>query len=94
LERNFREDQVHILVIMEEAAIALFSSLPEHFVLVGGATLVLFHNSPRLSKDLDLLARRRHPPAGDCDLFLTPWILLPNRCSKRHHPSTVTDKQA
>ena len=56
MERNFREDQAHILVLMEEAAIALFSSLPEHFVLIGGATLVLFHNSPRLSKDLDLLA--------------------------------------
>ncbi len=51
------EDQAHILTLMEEAAIALFSALPEHFVLFGGATLVLFHNSPRLSKDLDLLAR-------------------------------------
>jgi Nucleotidyl transferase AbiEii toxin, Type IV TA system len=42
---------------MEEAAIALFSALPDHFVLFGGATLVLFHESPRISKDLDLLAR-------------------------------------
>jgi hypothetical protein len=57
LERDFSLEQAQILVLMEEAAIALFSALPEHFVLFGGATLVLFHNSPRLSKDLDLLAR-------------------------------------
>jgi Nucleotidyl transferase AbiEii toxin, Type IV TA system len=50
---------------MEEAAIALFSALPEHFVLFGGATLVLFHNSPRLSKDLDLLARVDSLPTAD-----------------------------
>lgn len=43
LERDFTEDQAHILILMEEAAIALFSALPEHFVLFGGATLVLFH---------------------------------------------------
>jgi hypothetical protein len=65
LERNFREDQAHILVLMEEAAIALFSALPEHFVLIGGATLVLFHNSPRLSKDLDLLARDEALPGAE-----------------------------
>jgi len=65
LERNFREDQAHILVLMEEAAIALFSALPEHFVLIGGATLVLFHNSPRLSKDLDLLTRVETLPAAE-----------------------------
>lgn len=57
LERDFSLEQAQILVLMEEAAIALFAALPEHFVLFGGATLVLFHNSPRLSKDLDLLAR-------------------------------------
>src|SRR5437762_9700977 len=57
LKRDFSLEQAQILVLMEEAAIALFSALPEHFVLIGGATLVLFHNSPRLSKDLDLLAR-------------------------------------
>ncbi len=65
LERNFRQDQAHILILMEEAAIALFSALPEHFVLFGGATLVLFHNSPRLSKDLDLLARVETLPAAE-----------------------------
>ena len=57
LDRNLQKDQAEILVLMEEAAIALFSALPDHFVLFGGATLVLFHESPRISKDLDLLAR-------------------------------------
>jgi len=50
---------------MEEAAIALFAALPEHFVMFGGATLVLFRNSPRLSKDLDLLARVDHLPSSE-----------------------------
>jgi|SRR5438045_8948248 len=57
LKRDFSLEQAQILVLMEEVAIALFAALPEHFVLFGGATLVFFHNSPRLSKDLDLLAR-------------------------------------
>jgi len=57
LDRKLQNDQAEILVLMEEAAIALFSALPDHFVLFGGATLVLFHESPRISKDLDLLAR-------------------------------------
>ncbi|HEY1471410.1 MAG TPA: nucleotidyl transferase AbiEii/AbiGii toxin family protein [Candidatus Acidoferrum sp.] len=66
LDRNLRKDQAEILVLMEEAAIALFSALPDHFVLFGGATLVLFHESPRISKDLDLLARvDRLPTAQD-----------------------------
>jgi len=62
LARKLQKDQAEILVLMEEAAIALFSALPEHFVLFGGATLVLFHESPRISKDLDLLARVERLP--------------------------------
>lgn len=65
LERDFPEDQARILILMEEAAIALFAALPEHFVLFGGATLVLFHNSPRLSKDLDLLVRVETLPTAE-----------------------------
>jgi Nucleotidyl transferase AbiEii toxin, Type IV TA system len=63
--RDFAEDQAHILILMEEAAIAVFSALPEHFVLIGGATLVLFHNSSRLSKDLDLLVRVETLPTAE-----------------------------
>ncbi len=47
LKRDFSLEQAQILVLMEEVAIALFAALPEHFVLFGGATLVLFHNSPQ-----------------------------------------------
>jgi len=65
LERNLRQDQAEILVLMEEAAIALFSALPDHFVLFGGATLVLFHESPRISKDLDLLTRVDRLPTAE-----------------------------
>jgi hypothetical protein len=65
LGRDFSVEQAQTLVLMEEAAIALFSALPEHFVLFGGATLVLFHNSPRLSKDLDLLARVETLPSSE-----------------------------
>jgi Nucleotidyl transferase AbiEii toxin, Type IV TA system len=36
--------------------VALFTSFPDQFILFRGATLVLFHGSPRLSRDLDLLA--------------------------------------
>jgi hypothetical protein len=63
LDRNLQTDQAETLVLMEEAAIALFSALPDHFLLFGGATLVLFHESPRISKDLDLLARIDRLPA-------------------------------
>src|SRR5580704_11416291 len=65
LERDFSPEQAQTLVLMEEAAIALFAALPEHFVMFGGATLVLFRNSPRLSKDLDLLARVDHLPSSE-----------------------------
>lgn len=57
LDRDFSLERAQILVLMEEAAVALFAALPEHFVMFGGATLVLFRNSPRLSQDLDLLVR-------------------------------------
>jgi len=42
LKRDFSLEQAQTLVLMEEAAIALFAALPEHFVLFGGATLVFF----------------------------------------------------
>jgi hypothetical protein len=75
LERNLQKDQAEILVLMEEAAIALFSALPDHFVLFGGATLVLFHGSPRISKDLDLLARvEQLPSAGELTAAMEPRL--------------------
>jgi len=55
-ERGFQESDAEILVLIEESAVALFISFPDHFILFGGATLVLFYESPRLSRDMDLLA--------------------------------------
>src|SRR6266404_5048101 len=54
-ERDFQQSDAEILVLIEESAIALFTSFPDHFILFGGATLVLFYASPRASRDLDLL---------------------------------------
>ena len=65
IDRGFEELPAQVLVLMEESAIALFSALPERFILFGGATLVLFHASPRLSRDLDLLARTDTPPTAE-----------------------------
>lgn len=53
--RGFPRVEAEILVLIEESAAALFASFPDHFILFGGVTLVLFYESPRLSRDLDLL---------------------------------------
>ena len=55
LDRGLQEDEAKILVLIEEAGIAVFSAFPDHFVLFGGAALLLFYESPRFSRDLDLL---------------------------------------
>lgn len=55
LDRGFQEDEAAILVLIEEAGIAIFTAFPDHFVLFGGAALLLFYHSPRFSRDLDLL---------------------------------------
>src|SRR5215471_13114282 len=56
LDRGLPEDEAAILVLIEEASSAIFSAFPDHFVLFGGAALLLFYQSPRFSRDLDLLA--------------------------------------
>lgn len=66
LQRGFAQPEAEVLILIEETASALFSAFPERFVLVGGATLVLFYGSPRLSRDLDLLAKTDDlPPAEE-----------------------------
>lgn len=62
LARGFQQPDAEILVLIEETASALFSAFPDTFVLIGGATLVLFYESPRLSRDLDLLAKTDNWP--------------------------------
>jgi hypothetical protein len=65
LRRGFQPAVSEILVLMEESASALFSAFPDRFILFGGAALVLFHGSPRLSRDLDLLAKAEELPAPE-----------------------------
>lgn len=65
-KRGFQPAEAEILVLLEECVFGLFSAFPDRFVLFGGATLVLFFDSPRLSRDLDLLAKaERLPPVSD-----------------------------
>lgn len=62
LDRGLQEDEASILVLIEEAGIAIFSAFPDHFILFGGAALLLFYQSPRFSRDLDLLASAKEFP--------------------------------
>jgi hypothetical protein len=64
LKRGFQQSEAEILVLLEECAAGLFAAFPDRFVLVGGATLVLFYDSPRLSRDLDLLAKAEELPTA------------------------------
>lgn len=63
--QGFQKAEAEILVLIEEAAIGLFSAFHNHFIMIGGATFVLFHDSPRLSRDLDLLAITETMPSPD-----------------------------
>jgi len=63
LKRGFQQLEAEILVLIEESASGLFTAFPERFILFGGATLVLFHESPRVSRDLDLLVRTENLPS-------------------------------
>src|SRR5437016_9729614 len=64
-KRGFQQVEAEILVLIEESAAALFTAFPDHFILFGGATLVLFYESPRVSRDLDLLPSRPLPNTED-----------------------------
>ncbi len=55
--RGFDEDRARIVLLIREAAILLFQAFPESFVMYGGANLILFQNSLRTSRDLDLISR-------------------------------------
>lgn len=64
-ERGFTAERAQVNVLMEAAAFAIFRDFPEAFVLFGGATLVLFHDSMRHSADLDLLSRGAQVPSRE-----------------------------
>lgn len=63
VKRGLQKFEAEILVLIEECASGLFLAFPKRFILVGGATLVLFYESPRVSHDLDLLARTDDLPS-------------------------------
>ena len=73
--RGFQQREAELLVLMEECAAGLFASFPDRFVLFGGASLVLFYESPRLSRDLDLLTKAEDLPAvGQVSATITSSI--------------------
>jgi hypothetical protein len=56
-EKGFSREKAEINALMENSMFAIFRDFPDAFLLFGGATLGLFHESVRHSADLDLLAR-------------------------------------
>ena len=64
-EKGFTRERAEINALMENAVFAIFRDFPDAFLLFGGATLVLFHESVRHSADLDLLARAARLPSRE-----------------------------
>jgi hypothetical protein len=63
--KGFGRERAEINVLMEGTVFAIFRDFPDAFLLFGGATLVLFHESLRHSADLDLLARGASLPSRE-----------------------------
>src|ERR1039458_7692602 len=53
--KGFSRERAEVNTLMENAAFTIFRDFPDAFLLFGGATLVLYHDSVRHSADLDLL---------------------------------------
>jgi predicted nucleotidyltransferase component of viral defense system len=64
-EKGFNKERAEINALMENAVFAIFRDFPDAFLLFGGATLMLFHESVRHSADLDLLARGARLPSHE-----------------------------
>jgi hypothetical protein len=63
--RGFDLDRAQIVVLLREAAILMFQAFPDSFLLYGGANLILFHDSLRTSRDLDLLSQGAPLPKAE-----------------------------
>jgi hypothetical protein len=61
--KGFGRERAEINALMEGAVFGIFRDFPDAFLLFGGATLVLFHESLRHSADLDLLVRGASRPS-------------------------------
>ena len=64
-DRGFTGEQAEVITMMRVAAGVLFWDFPDSFLLFGGATLLLFHDSVRHSADLDLLPRADKLPTSE-----------------------------
>ena len=64
-DKGFTRERAEANVLMEQAAFAIFRDFPDAFLVVGGATLVLYHDSVRHSADLDLLSRASPLPSPE-----------------------------
>src|SRR5580700_5727872 len=64
-ERGFNDEQAEVITMMRVAAGVLFREFPGAFLVVGGATLVPFHDSVRHSADLDLQPRADELPTSE-----------------------------
>jgi hypothetical protein len=62
--KGFNRERAEVNVLMENAAFTIFRDFPNAFLLFGGATLVLYHESVRHSADLDLLTMASELPSG------------------------------
>lgn len=75
LARGFSVDRANAVLLLRESAILLFQAFPESFLLYGGANLLLFHDSLRTSRDLDLLTKGAAiPPAGELAKVLSEGL--------------------
>src|SRR5216684_3578020 len=73
--KGFTGEQAEVIALMRVASGVLFRDFPESFLLFGGATLLLFHDSVRHSADLDLLGRAEElPTAADLSASLTTGL--------------------
>lgn len=61
--KGFNRERAEVNVLMENAAFTIFRDFPDAFLLFGGATLVLYHDSVRHSADLDLLTMGSELPS-------------------------------
>src|SRR5260370_41708721 len=74
-DKGFTGEQAEVIALMRVASGVLFRDFPESFLLFGGATLLLFHDSVRHSADLDLLGRAEElPTAADLSASLTTGL--------------------
>ena len=64
-DRGFSRETAAVNVLLEQALHTLLSAFPDTFVFFGGASLVLFYDSPRHSGDLDLLISTETAPSAD-----------------------------